>query len=86
MMVIYYLLFSAVGIYAVLGNLIAYTMLASHGVPVRFIFAGVPGYVYRASVEAGLGVSTNLRRFCFSTSVAFLITLLLGLGLVGLSG
>ena len=83
MMIAYHLLFSLAGMYAVLGNLAAYSMLASRGVPVRLLFAGVPGYLYQACAGAGPSVSSDLRRFCFSLNVAFLIALLLGLGLVG---
>jgi len=82
-MIAYFLIYAIVGVYAVLGNFVAYVMLASRGVPMRFFFAGVPGYLYRACVRAGPAVSINLRRFCLSTGVAFLAATLLGLGLVG---
>lgn len=77
------LLFVIAVVYAILGNLVAYVMLASRGVPVHTFFAGVPGYLYRICVSAGPSVSINLRRFCLSTGVAFLVAALLGLGLVG---
>jgi hypothetical protein len=82
-MIAYLLIFAIVGVYAVLGNFIAYLMLLSRGIPMRPFFAGVPGYLYRICVVAGPSVSINLRRFCLSTSVAFLAAGLLGLGLAG---
>lgn len=38
-MIAYLLLFAVFGVYAVLGNFVAYVMLASRGVPVRAAFA-----------------------------------------------
>lgn len=83
MMVVYLLLFSLAGVYAVLGNLAVYVMLSSRGVAVRGFLAGVPGYLYRVSVAAGPTVSNKLRYFSLSTNIAFLVFVLLGFGLAG---
>ena len=80
---IYFLLFSLVMLYAILGNLTVYAMLSSRGVRMRGFLAGVPGYLYRVSVDAGPSVSNKLRYFSLSTSIAFLFAVLLGLGLAG---
>ncbi len=71
-------------LYAVLGNAIVYCILVRRGVPVRFLWAGAPGYLYRVCAEATPSVGMHLRRVAYSTNVAFLVAALLGLYLAGL--
>jgi hypothetical protein len=68
-------------LYAVLGNAAVYFILRHREVPMRSIWAGTPGYLYRVccgTSVAGLG----LRRFALSTNIAGLLAFLLGLALI----
>lgn len=77
------LIFAFCGIYAVLGNVIVYFVLIRRKVPLRSIWAGTPGYLYHICLRERVIVSTRLRRFALSTNIAFLIAVILGLGLGG---
>jgi hypothetical protein len=72
-------------VYAVIGNAVVFVLLTRRKVPLRFMWAGTPTYLYRACVDAGSNVGAGLRRFAFSTNVAFVIAMLLALELTGTS-
>jgi hypothetical protein len=67
--------------FAVLGNAIVYIILVHRKVPLRSFWAGTPGYLYRVCVNSP-SVGTRLRRFAFSTNIAFLTAIVLGIGLI----
>jgi hypothetical protein len=71
-------------LYAVLGNVIVYLILIRRRVPVRSIWAGTPGYLYRICVKERTIVGNRLRRFALSTNIAFIVALVFGVGLAGL--
>jgi hypothetical protein len=71
------------GLYAVLGNIIVYFILIRRKVTLRSIWAGTPGYLYRICVKERAIVGSRLRRFAFSTNIAFLVAMILGLVLGG---
>ena len=63
-------------LYAVLGNLVVYLILSRRQIPMRFVWAGTPTYLYRVcrqTPEVGL----KLRRFAASTDVAFVFAMVL---------
>lgn len=68
--------------YAVLGNVAVYVILARREVPIRFMWAGTPTYLYRLCRQSP-AVGVALRRFAASTDVAFLVAMLLGVFLSG---
>lgn len=68
--------------YAVLGNVIVYVILLRRHVPVSFMWAGTPGYLYRVCVAARVGVC--VQRFAFSTNIALGVAMILGVGIGGL--
>jgi len=70
-------------LYAVLGNTVVYVILIRRKVPLRSLWAGTPGYLYRVCKEATPIVSTGLQRFAFSTNIAFLVAMVLGVSLAG---
>jgi hypothetical protein len=72
-------------LYAVLGNAVVYFILLRRGVPTRSLWAGTPFYLYRVCLGAGPTVGVRLRRFAYSTDIAFLAAMLLGLCLAALS-
>ena len=71
-------------LYAVLGNVVVYWLLVRRRVAVRFFWSGTPGYLYRVCAQATPSVGIHLRRFAYSTNVAFLAAVLLGIFLAGL--
>ena len=71
--------------YAVLGNAAVYVVLLRRQVPVRALWAGTPGYLYRTCVDNPHTVSVAVRRVAFSTIIAFLIAMFLALFLFGFS-
>jgi hypothetical protein len=71
--------------YAVLGNAIVCLVLIRRKVSLSFFLAGTPGYLYRVCAQAGPVVGTPLRRFAWTTNVAFALAAMLGLGLIGLA-
>jgi hypothetical protein len=77
------IIFSFYVLYAVLGNIIVYFILIHRKVPLRSIWAGTPAYLYRICVRERTLVGDSLRRFAFTTNVAFLVAMALGLGLGG---
>ena len=60
--------------YAVLGNVLVLLALMRRNVPLNFMWAGIPGYLYRRCIGADVG--TALTRFALSTNVALLVALL----------
>jgi hypothetical protein len=64
--------------YAVFGNVAVYVALARRKVPMRLMWSGTPGYLYRVCVQSS-AVSIGLRRFAFSVNVAFVIAILSGI-------
>ena len=66
--------------YAIVGNAIAYVILARRGIPVRFLWAGTPGYLYRVSSEDPRA-GASLRRYCLSTNIAFVLAFVFAFGL-----
>ncbi len=70
-------------LYAVLGNVVVYFILLRRGVPVRFLWSGTPGYLYRVCARATPSVSDRLRRFSYSTNVALLAAAILAFYVAG---
>ena len=68
--------------YAVVGNLIVYVILVQRGIPVRSLWAGTPTYLYRICLDATPSVGKSLRRFAFSTDIAFFVAMLVGFVLI----
>ena len=64
-------------VYAVLGNVVLLFLLQERDVPFTFMWAGVPGYLYRRAVQAG--VAGGLRWFACSTVIAFVLAFPLGM-------
>jgi hypothetical protein len=75
--------FAVAVLYAVLGNVAVYIVLMRRGVPVRSMWAGTPGYLYRVCARADGIVGAALRRFALSTNIAFLLAFLFALGMMG---
>jgi hypothetical protein len=69
--------------YAVIGNVVVYVILIRRKVPVRFLWAGTPGYLYRICANQSGLVSSGLRKFALSTNILFLVGIVLGVGLGG---
>ena len=78
------IVFAVSVVYAVLSNTVIYVMLVHRKVPLRHIWAGTPGYLYRVCAETQ-SVGPIMRRLAYSTNVAFLIAFLVGIVLVGLN-
>ena len=64
--------FVAAVVVAALGNVVVYVLLRRRGVPIRFIWAGTPFYLYGLCVRAQPPVSAHLRRFALVTNIAFI--------------
>lgn len=79
-----YIIFTVSAAYAVLGNVAVYLALTRRNVPLRFIWAGTPGYLYRICV-ASPAVSPGLCRFALSTNVAFIIACVASIPIIGLA-
>lgn len=73
-MAIFYTLFGLGVAYAVVGNALVLFALTRRNVPIQFLWAGTPGYLYRRCVSEKVGI--GLQRFAFSTNVALLIAFL----------
>jgi hypothetical protein len=71
--------------YAVIGNAVVYVVLARRKVPVRFMWAGTPTYLYKVCVGAESTVGAGLRRFAFTTNVVLVAAFLIVLCLAGTS-
>jgi histidine triad (HIT) family protein len=69
--------------YALLANLAVYFALAGRGVSMRAFWVGTPGYLYRVCVRAQPPVGASLRRIAFSSTIAFVLALALGIILFG---
>ena len=76
--------FAVSALYAVVGNAAVAWVLIRRSVPVRFLWSGTPGYLYRICAENTTTVGKYLRRFAFSTNVAFLVAAAIGLYFMGL--
>ena len=74
-------LFAAATVTAVIGNLIVYTSLRRRGVPVRFIWAGIPFHLYGLCVRAQPPVKSSLRSLALATDIAFIAAFVLGIAL-----
>ena len=68
-------------VYAVFGNVLVYVLLARRGIAMRFMWVGTPGYLYRLCMGAEPPVSAWLKRFALSTNIAFVVAMVLGIGL-----
>ena len=71
-------------LYAVISNIIVYSALKRRKIPLPFGRSGMPGYLYRVCAKEPT-VGTALRRFAFSTNVAYVIAFLSGLGIAGMT-
>ena len=60
--------------YAVLGNAFVLLALMRRNVPLNFMWAGIPGYLYRRCIGADVG--TALTQFALSTNVALVVAFL----------
>jgi len=65
------IIFACSGVYAIVGNIIVYFTLIHRGIPVRSLWARTPTYLYRICAKATPSVGKSLRRFAFSTDIAF---------------
>ena len=75
--------FVVCGVYAVFGNVVVYITLVRHGIPVRFMWAGTPGYLYRICATPNPALGPGLRRFALSTNIAFVVAMILGVSIGG---
>ena len=66
---------------AVFGNLFVYFALLRARVPLRHLWAGTPGYLYRVCLGAKSTVNSRIRRLALTSSVAFVLALLLAVPL-----
>jgi hypothetical protein len=73
--------FVAAVAFAAIGNAIAYILLVRRHLPVRFIWAGTPFYLYRICVRSNPPVPTLLRWFTLATNVAFIAACILAISL-----
>jgi hypothetical protein len=80
---LFIIIFAFSCLYAVLGNIVVYFILIRRKVPLRFIWAGTPGYLYRICSKERTIVGDRLRLFALSTNIAFLVAMVIGLGLGG---
>lgn len=69
-------------VYAVLGNVVVFVILSRRRVPMRFMWAGTPTYLYRVCRRSS-AVGVLLRRFAASTDVAFVVAMLLAIFVAG---
>jgi hypothetical protein len=65
-------------VYAVFGNVAVYLLLLRRHVPMKSLWAGAPGYLYRLTPGG-----TALRRFALTTNVAFVVAIFCGMFLAG---
>jgi hypothetical protein len=63
---------------AVFGNALVYVLLSRRGVPIRFMWAGTPFYLYKLCVRAQPPVRRSLCRLALVTNVAFIAAFVLG--------
>jgi hypothetical protein len=69
--------FGAAVLVATVGNALVYVLLSRRGVPVRFMWAGTPFYLYAMCVRAQPPVRGALRGLALTTNIAFIAALLL---------
>ena len=70
-------------VYAVLGHVIVYVVLLRRHAPMRFMWAGTPGYLTRVCHENPALAGPALRWFSISTVLAFFLAFLFAIGLSG---
>jgi hypothetical protein len=69
------LAFTGTVAYAVIGNAAVYVILVRRKVPVRFLWAGTPGYLYGVCCRAAPTIPRILRIFALSTNIAVLLAI-----------
>lgn len=79
---IVYFTFAASVLVAVVGNLIVYIKVTRSGIPVRFMWAGTPGYLYRAALRANPTVAALVRPIAFASNLGLLLAFVLGFALM----
>jgi hypothetical protein len=70
--------FVAAVLTAVVGNVIVYVLLARRGIPIRFVWAGTPFYLYKLSVRAQPPVRPSISHLALATNVAWIVAFVLG--------
>jgi hypothetical protein len=78
------ILFTLSVLYAVLGNAIVYLILIRRKARMSTMWAGTPGYLYRVCVNEPTIVGPRLRRFAFSTNIAFFVAMIVGFVFISL--
>ena len=68
-------------LYSMLGNLVAYIVLVNRDAEMRFMWVGIPGYLYRVCLRTP-GIGKALQRFVVSTDVALIAVVASGIGVV----
>ena len=63
---------------AVFGNLIVYVRLVRRGIPVRFVWAGTPGYLYRTALRVDPAVAASVRALALVSVISFFLAFVLG--------
>lgn len=61
------------GLYAIVGNIAVHAALVERKVPVRFMWSGTPFYLYNLCVREPEKAGIGLRKFAFSTNIAFFL-------------
>jgi hypothetical protein len=61
----------------VLGNFFVYLALVRRGVPVRHLWAGTPGYMYRVCVRNESVIGVPIRRMAFGSHIALVLSFVL---------
>ena len=59
--------------YAIIGNVAAYVLMSRRGVPMKSVWAGTPGYLYKACRDSDVDSGCTARFLAFTSSLAFLI-------------
>jgi hypothetical protein len=73
--------FALSGVFSVLGNALVCVLLRSQGVPVRFMRAGQPFYLYGLCNRAEPPVAPYLRRLALASNIAWIVAFLLAVPL-----
>jgi hypothetical protein len=73
--------FVATIVYAVIGNAAVYIILVRKKIPVRFLWAGTPGYLYGVCCRATPPMPRILRMFALSTNIVLLLAIASGIWL-----
>jgi hypothetical protein len=68
-------------LFAVLSNLAVYTLLIRRHVPLRHLWAGTPGYLYRVCLRFEPDVGVGIRQLALFSGIAFALAIALAVPL-----